>query len=102
MNKFVTILTVLILTAFRSLAHEETSQSDVKIIAVKSHSVSFKVHEVFVGGIIEVYDANNNLLETAGLANVYAMVRFHEKPSGRYIIKVKKENKETEFGYLHI
>lgn len=102
MNKFVTILTVLILTAISSFAHDETAQSDIKIIAVKSHSVSFKVNEVFVGGIIEVYDANNNLLEAEELASAHAMVRFHEKPSGRYTIKVKKENKETEFGYIHI
>jgi hypothetical protein len=103
MKTVVSVLMVLVLSVTVSLAKtKESNSSHLKIIAVKSHSIYFKVHHSFVGGTVEVYDANQNLLESEDLTHTHTMVFFHEKPSGKYFIKVKKRGKTIEFGYVNI
>ena len=103
MKNAAALLVALILTV--SICHAVSvypNSTEVKIIAVKSHAVYFKVNESFVGGTVEVYDVNEKLLEAERLPQAHSMVLFHEKPSGKYMIKVKKGNKTVEFGYIHI
>ena len=102
MKNLAALLIVTMLTASVSLAKSNDDGSDVKIITVKSHSVYFKVKRAFVGGTVEIYDANQNLLESEGLPHTHTMVFFDNKPSGTYFIKVKKGNKTVEFGYVNL
>jgi hypothetical protein len=99
MKNVIGLFTILMLVTFTTVARPK---GKVKIIALKSHSVYFKVDKSFIGGSVEVYDANQNLLESEELPHTHTMVFFHEKPSGKYFIKVKKGEKTIEFGYVHI
>ena len=102
MNKVVALLFVVMLSTSFSQAKEREPKGKLRIITVKPHSIYFKVHQSFVGGTVEVYDANQTLLETEALPHTHTMVFFDEKPSGKYFIKVKKGNQTIEFGYVHI
>ena len=102
MKKVVALLFAVMLSISFSQAREKEPKGKFKIITVKPHSVYFKVHQSFVGGTVEVYDANQRLLETEQLPHTHTMVFFDEKPSGKYFIKVKKGNKTIEFGYVNI
>lgn len=102
MKNLVGLLAVMMMTASIAFAGPKKPKSDLKIIAVKSHSIYFKVDKVFIGGTVEIYDSNKTLLEAEVLPHTHTMVFFHEKPSGKYMIKVKKGNKKIEFGYIHI
>jgi len=102
MNKVAALLFAVMLNTSFSQAKGKEPNDKLKIITVKPHSVYFKVHESFIGGTVEVYDANQKLLETEALPHTHTMVFFDEKPSGKYFIKVKKGKKIIEFGYVHI
>ncbi len=84
------LLVALILAVSISFARSEEPKSDIMIIAVKSHSVYFKVDESLVGGRVEVYDANKTLLEAEELPNAHTKVFFNEKPSGKIHDQSKK------------
>lgn len=102
MKNIAAILFVLMFATSASLAKEKEPKRELKIITLKPHSVYFKVDQSFVGGTVEVYDANKTLLEAEELPHTHTMIYFDEKPSGKYFIKVKKGNKTVEFGYVHI
>ena len=102
MKNVVVILFVLMFATSASFAKGKEPKPELKIITLKPHSVYFKVDQSFVGGTVEVYDANKTLLETEELPHTHTMVYFDEKPSGKYFIKIKKGNKTLEFGYVHI
>lgn len=102
MNKLLVLVFAMALTTSPSQAKAKEPKGKLKIITVKAHSVYFKVDQSFVGGTIEVYDANKTLLESEELPHTHTMVFFDEKPSGNYFIKVKKGDKTIEFGYVHI
>ncbi|HTH57469.1 MAG TPA: hypothetical protein VL728_15570 [Cyclobacteriaceae bacterium] len=101
MKNVVVLLFVVMLTT-SSFSMGKEPKEKLKIISVKSHSVYFKVDPSFVGGVVEVYDANKMLLAAEELPRTYTMVFFDEKPSGKYFIKVTKGNKTIEFGYVNI
>ena len=102
MKNIAVMLFMLMFAASTSFAKEKEPKRELKIITLKPHSVYFKVDQSFVGGTVEVYDANNTLLETDNLPHTHTMIYFDEKPSGKYFIKIKKGNKTVEFGYVHI
>ena len=102
MKNLVGLLAIMMMTVSVAFAGPKKPKSDLKIIAVKSHSVYFKVDKSFIGGTVEIYDSNKTLLEAEYLPHTHTMVFFHEKPSGKYMIKVRKGNKKVEFGYINI
>ena len=96
------LLALLMLAASVSFAKGKQPKVDYKIISFKNHSLYFKVDKSFVGGTTELYDENNNLIETEGISHTHTMVDFENAPTGKYLIKVKKGNKTTEFSYKNI
>jgi hypothetical protein len=97
-----TLFTIILLSIASVSFSRPKPQADYKVIWVKKSVLYFKVDKAFVGGVIEIYDGNKELMETEELPHTHTMVYFEEMPTGRYTIKVKKGNKTTEFGYSHL
>ncbi len=96
MKTFFTI--VMLLIASVSFAKPKP-RNDFKILSVKKNVLYFKVDRAFVGGVVEIYDANKKFMEADSLPHTHTMIYFDEMPSGHYVVTVKKGRKHTEFKY---
>ncbi|MGC4021466.1 MAG: hypothetical protein QM734_05755 [Cyclobacteriaceae bacterium] len=95
-------LMLLMLTASVSFAKMKQPKADYKVISFKNHALYFKVDKSFIGGTVELYDADNTLIECDDIPHTHTMVDFIDAPSGTYLIKVKKGDKIMEFSYTMI
>jgi hypothetical protein len=98
MKKGIAIIAIMVTVMTVSFGSPKPS-SEAVILSTKNNVVYFKVDKSFVGGVVEVYDANNNLLEGDTLPNTHTMIYFDEMPAGHYTVKVKKGDEAVEFEY---
>jgi hypothetical protein len=98
MKKGIALIALLVTISTMSFANSKPCK-EVVILSTKNNVLYFKVDKSFIGGIVEIYDANNNLLEGDTLPDIYTMIYFDEMPAGHYTVKVKKGDKVVEFEY---
>jgi hypothetical protein len=97
-----TCLTILFLLVASISFSKPRPKQDYKVLSTKNQTLYFKVNKLFVGGVVEVYNENEVLMESEDLSNPLTMIYFDEMPVGRYIIKIKKDGKFTEIKYNNI
>jgi|GEM_PF-2173134 len=102
LKKTTILLTLLMLTASVSFAKTKHSNKNYRIISTKSHTLFFKVKKSFVGGVVEVYDANNNFLEADELPHTHTKVHFDHAPAGDYMVIISKGSKSVKLMYYNI
>lgn len=83
-------------------AKPRPKNGDLKILSDKRQVVFFKVSRAYVGGWVEIFDANHVRLEADSLPHTHTMIYFDEMPSGHYTVRVKKGDKAVEFEYESI
>jgi hypothetical protein len=98
MKKGIALIVLLVTLSTMSFAISKPCKEAV-ILSTKNNVVYFKVDKSFVGGVVEIYDVNDNLLEGDTLPDTHTMIYFDEMPAGHYTVKVKKDDKEVEFEY---
>jgi len=102
MKKIIFLVGVLILVLVTAAYSKGKPPKDFTLLSVKKQAVYFKVNKAFLGGKVEVYDANENFLEGEDLAHTHTMLYFEEIPKGVYTVRVKKGDLCTEFKYNNI
>jgi hypothetical protein len=101
MKKGIVLIALLVTVSTMSFANHDPSKEAV-ILSTKNNVVYFKVDKSFVGGIVEVYDVNNNLLEGDTLPDTHTMIYFDEMPAGHYTVKITKGDEAVWFEYNSI
>ncbi|GHN00704.1 hypothetical protein WSM22_21930 [Cytophagales bacterium WSM2-2] len=99
MKKILVLLMLIVITATTSMAREKQPKKQVRVISTKQKTLFFKVRKAFVGGLIEVFDANNNFLEGEGVPHTHNKVHFEDAPAGVYTVIISKGNKSIELSY---
>jgi len=70
------------------------------VILGRSHDIFyFKIGKAMVGGTVEVYSPEGNVIGTQNLDNRKLIIDFFDMAPGYYTIKVKKEGTEETFTY---
>lgn len=70
------------------------------IVLGRSHDIFyFKICKAMVGGVVEVYSPQGNVIETQNLDNRKLIIDFFDMAPGDYTIKVKKDGTEEVFTY---
>jgi hypothetical protein len=98
MKNGIALIALLVTISTMSFANPKPSNEAV-ILSAKNNVVYFKVDKSYVGGVVEIYDVNNNLLEGDTLPDTHTMIYFDEMPAGHYTVKVKKGDEVVEFQY---
>jgi hypothetical protein len=93
------IITVLLLLVGAASYSRSDPHTKMVILSNKNHVLYFKVDKSLVGGIVEIYNENNVLLESDELPHTHTIIYFDEMPRGCYIVKVKKGDMLLEFSY---
>jgi len=101
MKKVIVLIAFLVTVSTMSFARPKQCNEAV-ILSNKNNVVYFKVDRSFIGGTVEIYDANKNLMEGDMLTHTHTMVYFDEMPAGHYIVRVTKDAETVEFGYDRI
>jgi len=78
-----------------------TTRKDTPVVVLKtSHDIFyFKICKTMIGGKVEVYSPEGNVVGTQNLDNRKLIIDFFDMAPGDYTIKVKKENTEETFTY---
>ena len=92
-------LAVLIITAAGAFAEGNNPQQMVRVLSVKRDIFYFKIGRSFIGGKLEVYSENGELIFSDKLTSHKAIVDFYFQDAGLYEIKIKKNDQEVSFGY---
>lgn len=102
MRKIIFLVGVFILLLVTVSYSKGKPQKDLTILATKKQTVYFKVSKSFLGGKVEVYDANEKFMESEDLPHTHTMIYFDEIPKGVYTIRVRKGDQCAEFKYDNI
>lgn len=102
MKKIVVILTVMLLTTTVSFGKKKQPVPEfVRILHSHKHTLFMKVHKFFVGGTVEIYNADRKFLEADHLPHTHTKVFFDEAPPGTYIIRITKGITSFEFTFIN-
>jgi len=96
---FVIILVLFVAPAFASGTPSDTNA--VKVISTKRYIFYFKADKRLIGGTVEVFDMNQNLVGTENILQAKTIVDFFELSAGKYIIKIKKGAEEFVYPYVN-
>ena len=92
-------LAILVITAAGAFAKAGNPQNLVRVLSVKRDIFYFKVCQSFIGGTLEVYKENGELIFSDKIQNHKAILDFYYQETGLYEIKIKKGDREVSFGY---
>jgi len=92
------ILCILLLAGTTTVASAR-KHSDVSVLSVKRDIFYFKVCSSLVGGRIDVFSSNGELLASSEISSRKTIIDFHFANQGSFIIKITKDNKELNFDY---
>lgn len=99
MKKIIFLIGVLLLVVITASYSKSKPQTNFKVISIKKNTVYFKVNKSFIGGVVEVYNANNQCMDGEDLPHTHTMIYFDDAPKGFYTIRVKKGDLCMEFKY---
>jgi hypothetical protein len=101
MKRLITILTLFIaLTTTAAVAKEKPAKDRSVVVLSKLRDVFyFKIDKVFLGGVVEVYNAKGVMIASNELVERKMLIDFFEVPAGQYVIKIKNDEQVKEFNY---
>jgi hypothetical protein len=89
------ILTITGGSAFAKAGNPES----VRVLSVKRDIFYFKVCQSFIGGTVEVFGEDGQLIFSDKIQNHKSILDFYLLDAGIYEIKIKKNDQEVSFGY---
>ena len=98
MKTIATLLFAALMIAGASTFANSNPES-VRVISVKRDIFYFKVCRSFIGGTIEVYGENGQVICSDKIQNHKSILDFYLLDTGFYKIKIKKDDHEVTFGY---
>jgi hypothetical protein len=101
--KTITAAAILFLSfaSVSSFATAEKAES-VQVLSTKRYIFYFKVDKSLVGGVAEIYTADNVQVGTEKIEHVKNIVDFFYLAPGTYTVKIRKDDKEFSFTYVNV
>src|ERR1700755_2669927 len=98
MKKIILAFTILF-TSYNAIS-SPLKDSLVVVLNTSNDIFYFKIDKTMIGGIVEVFSANGELVASQNLESKKLIIDFFEMNPGDYKIVVKKENVEETFTYI--
>jgi hypothetical protein len=102
--KKIFVLAALVIALTNTAAFSKEKKSDdksVKVLASDHDIFYFRIKSKLVGGVVEVYNANKDLLGFEELTEHEMLIDFDTLPPGKYSIKIKKFEQEVkEYSFI--
>ncbi len=94
------LIVLFVLASATAFASPVSPAPSVRAVATKEQNVfEFRVDRKFKRALIEVYQADGELVAVTAISRRKMIINFNDVKAGKYVIKVKKFNQVEVFNF---